>query len=329
MTRRAPRFFAISATAAALALTGCGIQDQIVHLQPAPTENAEVGAPLRFDAAERIATRVLAQAAEATDVEQRQAIMVAPSLRIANARAEAASDTPSETGDLTIQPTPTVLAVSSGKEWPRAILAATLDEGTQVQSLHVLVSTGPTAQFQLKATASMLPGTAVPALGEFNDGATYEAATKDSPIQGTEILDAYGKGLAFPTPAATDLVSFEDPFAESLKRNAKAQNDALDDLANLAQTRALMPDSVVSFSTADGGEVVFGQSVRRDRITLTDKAKDMPITDERLQELSGKEKVTKHFWLESLENLLFVVPAEGEATLIGAEEVLLRAAGDD
>lgn len=317
---------AAAAAAAALALTGCGVEERIVHLQAAPTETA-VGAPLPEDAAQRIATRVLAEAASASSDEEREAVIVGPARRVTDARiaAKVQSDAPSE---LVLPAEPTILAISDGSTWPRAILASTFDEGAQVQSVHILVSDSATDPFQLFATAPMFAGTSVPSLGEFADGAAFETGTKDEPIEAVTVLEAYAKALAFPKPKADDSVSLEDPMAESLKRNATAQNKALGDLADLTQKHAVKPDSAVRFETADGGNLLFGQAVRTDTITLTSKAKELKIDDTTLQKLSGKKQVTKQFTVTSLENVLIVAPASGPSSLIGAEEIVLTAKGE-
>ena len=39
----------------------------------------------------------------------------------------------------------------------------------------------------------------------------------------------------------------------------------------------------MSFTTADGGYITFGQMVRSDRVALTDAAKELNVQDERLQ----------------------------------------------
>ena len=325
MTRARSALAAVIA-AGALSLTGCGIEERIVHLQPAPTEDAAV-APLRAEAAEQIAARVLGQAAEATSTEERQAILVGPALRVAEARATRDAATSAEQPDVVLPDTPAVLAVSSGQDWPRAILAATFDEATQVQSLHVLVSTGPTDQFKVYATAPMLAGTSVPGLGEFAHGATFESATAEEPIAASEVFADYAQGITFPRPATVTSVAVDDPYATSLRRNAQAQADALGDLGAVAQTHIPIADSIMSFETADGGLIAFGQMVRTDRVALSDQAQELKIEDETLVELSGTEAVTSEFTAESLENLIFVVPAGTPAGLIGAEEIVLRAAG--
>src|SRR5690606_15084327 len=151
-----------TALAAAVTLSGCGVQNSIVHLQPAPTENVETGAPLRLDAAERIATRVLGNVAAAATTEERSQYLVGPALRVEGMRAERGLGSEESAPELVVPSAPTILAMSQGQDWPRAILAATLDEGTSVQHVHVLVSSGPTDQFKLYATATMLPGTSIP-----------------------------------------------------------------------------------------------------------------------------------------------------------------------
>ncbi|KAB7746142.1 hypothetical protein GA707_01005 [Nostocoides sp. F2B08] len=324
---RARRIALVLATSGVLALTGCGIEERIVHLQPAPTENAEVGAPLRVEAAERIAARVLTQSAEATTSEQRDAIQAGPALRLARAKAAEPGATESTAAPVVVPATPTILAMSEAQDWPRAILAATLDETTQVQSLHVLVSTGPTEQYVHFATAPMLAGTSIPSLGEITDGATFESATDEEPTDASAIMEDYAAGLAYPEPAEVTTVSHDDIFATSLLQNAKEQDDQLGDLGDLSQTHGVIDNATVSFRTADGGLVVFGQMMRTDSITLTDEAKELQVEDDRLQDLSGEDVVTDGFSAEYLENVVLVVPADAPGELIGAEEILRRAEG--
>jgi len=324
---RTRRALAATALAAAVALSGCGVQNSIVHLQPAPTENVETGAPLRLDAAERIAARVLGDVAAATSSEERAELLVGPALRVETLRAGLEEESGETAPALVVPSPPTILAMSEGQDWPRAILAATLDETTSVQHVHVLVSSGPTDQFKLYATATMLPGTSIPVLGEVQEGATFEAATKETPVAASELFTQYGLGITFPKPAVVTEVSIEDPYAESLRRNAQAQVDAFGDLGAVAQTHTPVADTIVSFTAADGSMVAFGQMVRTDRIALSDKAKELNITDEVLQKLSGKKVVTKEFIVESLENFLMVSVRGEPAQLVGAEEIVLRANG--
>ena len=323
---RTRRSLAALAAAGALALSGCGIEESIVHLQPAPTENAEAGAPLRVEAAELIASRVLAQAAAADAEEERAAIYVGPALRVASARA-ARGVSSAGPADVVTPATPAILAMSRGQQWPRAILAATLDPATDTQLLHVLVSTGPTDQFKLYATAAMLPGASVPALPDLTEGTTFAAATAEVPIEGSAVVAEYAQGLAFPTPGQTSTVGVDDPYAESLQRNSAAQEAAFNGLATLTRAHAAVPDSVVSFDTADGGRIIFAQMTRQATITLAEEAKEVKIEDQTLRDLSGKEVFTQSFLTEHLENVLFVAPPEGLGELIGAEEILLRAEG--
>src|SRR5690606_5244211 len=212
------------------------------------------------------------------------------------------------------------------RNWPRAMLVATLDEETQVNDLHVLLSTDASERFTVHATGSLFGGAAVPALGDVTDGTVFSQATNETPIEASAVVEELAKALAFPTPGETTLVATDDAYSQSLARNAKAQNDALGDLANVAQTHTLIPDSVLSFATADGGEVVFAQLVRTDVITLTDKAKELKIGDPALQQLSGKQVVTRSFTTGTLENIIMVVPpGDAKAQVIGADEVVLRA----
>ncbi|MDO5501811.1 MAG: hypothetical protein Q4G67_01435 [Actinomycetia bacterium] len=327
-SRRTARLIAGAVAVGVLGLTGCGIEDRIVHLQPAPTENVAEGAPLRLEMAERIAERVLTDVGAAESSEERQEILVGSALRIAGARMKLAEDTEAETSEVSEPSAPAILAMTSGQEWPRAMLASALDGPSQVRHLYVLVSTGPTDQYKVHAMAPMLGGTAVPYLGEFAEGASFEAATAEEAIDASQVMLDYAAGITFPRPASVDSVAVNDPYAEALNRNARAQADALDDLGAVAQTHVPISDTVLSFTTPDGARVIFAQMVRTDRIALSDAAKELQIEDEVLQEISGKEVVTTAFTAEFLENVVLVAPPGAPAELIGAEEIVLRASGE-
>ena len=66
---------------------------------------------------------------------------------------------------------PTIVAQSQGRQWPRAILASTLDEATNTQWLHVMVSDKPDQPFRIASSVPMFGGAELPALGEQLAGA--------------------------------------------------------------------------------------------------------------------------------------------------------------
>ena len=63
------------------------------------------------------------------------------------------------------RPSPPIVAQSQGRQWPRAILASTLDEATNTQCLHVMVSEKPDQPFRIASSVPMFGGAELPALG--------------------------------------------------------------------------------------------------------------------------------------------------------------------
>ncbi len=85
-----------------------------------------------------------------------------------------------------------------------------------------------------------------------------------------------------------------------------------------------MAKNTLAFELADGGTVTFGQLTRRDVITASAGAKELVIPAN-YSKLVGKSKATKNIVINSLEQLVVVIPAKGVATTVGADEQLVSA----
>lgn len=332
MTARRLRLRAVSVAAAVAVLGGCGVQDALVGLQPAPAESIQ-GAPLDADAAALIATRVLDEAAAALAVKgkpgdaARAAVLAGDALRLAQAGRAVTTEA---TAPLTTPEPPTVLAVSAGRSWPRAILVARLEsEGTR-QVLHVLVSSSATSPFKLVASTPMLPGTQLPSAGDLTAGAPLvtkdttaaTAAGKGLVMTPAQAAAAYAAALAVPSPKPDPRVSVKDSFASALISSATTQRKALGKLATLTQKHAADPKSLVGFRLADGSAVIFTVLTRVDTITVGSGAKEIVLPPE-YKAVTKKAKATKKVTLTSLEPVVLLVPAAGSVTAIGAEEILV------
>ncbi|QKE84117.1 hypothetical protein [Arthrobacter sp. NEB 688] len=334
-TLRPRRRTALAAAAVGLALasSGCGATDALVGVHPAPAEQAAT-APLDEDGATAIATRLLAAAAAdaATKGEKghdaRAKVLAGDALTVADTTA-ARGAAPSAEADLAKQPAPTVLAQSRGREWPRAILATTLDETTSTQSLHVMVSRKPTEPYRIESSVPMLAGSRLPSLGSEGGGAPFVDAEDGEGLvmSPAKAFDAYAAALARPAPekAPAD-VTTDDPFGQALEASAAVQAKALGKLARLEQEHEPDLDDAVAFRLADGSAVAFGLMRRTDTITVGSGAKEL-VLPSRYSSLVGKKKVTRSVRLTSLEPLVLVVPSEGEVSAIGATELLSSGKG--
>ena len=334
MTRRATRRAGAVATAlaAALALAGCGATDALVGLHPAPAEQS-AAVPLTTEGATRIAARLLdsAEAAAATKgaagERARAEVLAGNALTVADAAAErGAADAAAD--ELAKEATPTVLAQSQGRGWPRAILSPTLDEDTNTQYLHVMVSPEPEAPFRITQSVPMLGGAELPAIGSEDTGAPFVDVTDGEGLVMTpdEAFAAYAAALAYPKPRTSDAVSTDDPFAAGLEASAKAQTKALRKLGTLKQRHRPLPEDAQAFRLADGGVVAFGLMRRTDTFTRAARAKELVLPAEYAR-LAGTKKVRDSLTLTHLEPVVLVVPTEGQVRAIGASQLLVSAEG--
>jgi hypothetical protein len=328
------RLAASTSLLGALVLAGCGTQDAqdaLVGLHPAPVEQT-AAAPLDAEGATAVAARLLAAkaAAAASDTKDPKAaaaaraeVLTGDALTLANA--EAARAVPSgETPELAPEPTPTIVAQSQGRQWPRAILASTLDEATNTQWLHVMTSTTPDEPFHIAASVPMFGGAELPALGEKLAGAPLlKTADKNGlPVSPAGAVTAYAAAVAQPKGKATDAVSTDDKFATGLRTAAATQAKALGALGTLRQTHTPKLDDAISFRLADGGAVTFAMMQRTDAFTPKKGAKELVLPPE-YAKLVGTPKVTKSLVLNNLEPVVVVQPKTGQAKVIGASDLLV------
>ena len=315
--RSLSRLAASTTLLGALVLAGCGTQDALVGLHPAPVEQT-AAAPMDEEGATAVAARLLAakDASLAVDPKDpkdpkaaaaaRAEVLSGDALRVANAEA-ARAVTPAETTELAAEPTPTIVAQSQGRQWPRAILASTLDEGTNTQWLHVMTSAKPDEPFRITSSVPMFGGAELPALGEKLAGAPLlDTAEKNGlAVSPAAAVTAYAAAIAQPKGKATDLVVTDDQFATGLKTAAATQAKALGKLGTLTQTHTPLLDDAVTFRLADGGAVTFALLQRTDTLTPKPGAKELVLPAE-YAKLVGKPKVTKSLVLNNLEPIVIV-----------------------
>lgn len=326
---RSTRAFAATLLAGSLALTGCSAES-FVGLRDAPAERTDA-APVNEDGALAIAQRTLARGAEAQRKTGKEALpalresMTGSALSIGAARSAVGTPAATRANPLAVTEPPKVVAVSQGKQWPRAILVGVLDKPAQTQYLHVLTQTGPSQPYLIAATVPMLPGAALPSLGEFAQGAPLvdpgEKDVLDASVN--HIFTSYTGAIRRPKPANTSYVVTDDAFAQDLAKNFAAQQKAIGSLGTVTQEHALVPGQTIAFRLADGGVVAFGRFDRTDTITAGKNLKDFTVP-EQYRKVTGKTKATKKVTLTSIEAVAMVVPTTGRARVIGAAEQLAK-----
>ncbi|KRE57221.1 hypothetical protein [Phycicoccus sp. Soil748] len=333
MTLSAPRHVIAGALAGALALgvAGCGAGASLVGVGDAPAQ-VTTAAPIGRDAAQKVAERVLsqaaaAQAAPATQAQRlRTASLTGSALAVADAAAKLGSTAASPTtAPLTRTDPPKVLAVSRGTDWPRVILVQTTSgEGAAV--LNLLTSPDAATPFRLSSSVTMQPGTEVAALDPLDEGSPRVTAATKLAVQPDELLTEYAASLAYPKPTPAKAVATNDPFSTAVRANAAAQAKAFGTLATLQQKHTVHPVQTVSLALRGGGALVFSLLERTDTITLKPGGKSLTPSAE-FQRLVGKKALSRNAVLRSYETVAFTVPAEGKASVVGADEVLFSAKG--
>ncbi|NYF97311.1 hypothetical protein [Janibacter cremeus] len=326
MSRRTP--FVATVVALPLALAGCGAGPAIVGMHAAPAESSD-GGSISQQSASDVAARVLEDAAAIrkeggkASQEERTAVYSGPALRALDAAAKS-KDEQNHTGG-----TPEdlqVLGVSRGTDWPRAVLATSLDEGTQF--LHVFVAKAADQPYRLFADVPMAAGASVPALAPVTEGSAVTIGKKpDKDV--TAAVEGWATGVSYKPPKkAPEGVSFDDAFSTALKKNAKAKDKDLGDLGKYRQKQSTVDADSVSFELAAGGHLSFVPMTRTDTITASKKLKVLKIQDKAIRRVLDANKVKKKLSIEHAETLAMVTPATGDATVVGVSDVLESAKGE-
>lgn len=325
MSRRTP--FVAGLLALPLLLGGCGLGETVAGIHDAPAESSD-GASMTEQTAGEVADRVLDLAADhrssggSSGAEERERIFSGPALREAKASSSSKErpDHPSEEAE-----DRTVLGISRGHDWPRAILATSQEEGTQY--LHVLVAEAPDQSFTLFAEVRMAAGASVPALAPVAEGVPVSVAD-DPGEEASSAASAWAKGMAHPRRgAAPQDVDLDDTFSTALRKNAKKQDEDLDDLATYRQRQSTADAGTVSFDLAEGGQLSFVPMTRTDTFTVGRKAKELTLGDRGVRRVLDTSKVKRSLTITHAETIALVTPESGSASLVGANEVLRSAEG--
>lgn len=322
MTRRRLTALALSLP---LALGGCGMAADIAGVHDAPAERTD-GASVTTSTAQEVTTRILADVRTARSAKgekgtsARKEVLAGPALREAEAAAKVKAA--SEGGPAA---EPKVLAISRGSEWPRSILATSRRGSSQV--LHVLVAESADQPYRLFADVPMAAGASVPALDK---PATGSPATIAGALDGraATALESWSEAVGFPAPKKSPSgISLDDAYSTALRKNAKAQDKELGDLASYTQAQAVADGKVATFTLADGGQLSFVPMTRTDTITAGKKLKELKISDKALAGLVDAKTVRKRLSVTHAETVVVLAPKQGDASIVGVSDQVSGAKG--
>jgi hypothetical protein len=201
--------------------------------------------------------------------------------------------------------------VTSGRDWPRSVMAVTQGEGNVVPQLLTLVQPAPRENYKLVETTPLQPGTTFPSIAR---GGTETLAAGDKAgllYSGEEAL----AGLADRLTAADS--SFKDKLVEG--ESSPYIADTLSYQAEVAEsgangifsfTHKVVPESTVVFRTADGGALVLGRldfgfdgtpKASGDKLSIGDDA----------AALAGGKETTTGMVLNFAESMAVYIPPAG------------------
>ncbi|MGV1008880.1 MAG: hypothetical protein ACOYBY_09765 [Dermatophilaceae bacterium] len=212
---------------------------------------------------------------------------------------------------------PAVVAVSQGSDYPRSMLVQTTRRQSGYPVLTLLVAPDAQRGYQVAASATLLTSAYVAGFDPVRYGSPWLADASHGLGSGGEAVFAeYARVLAYPAPQTGDLPFAPDTFATSVRDAAAGVASSLGSAVTYGQAHTYQ-GLAGGFGLADnGGSLVF---VVLDRVdTIKENSANAVNAPPVFSALSGKTSIDTQGEQKSLEFLLFSVPPDGKATLVGA-----------
>ena len=313
----------VAAGVAAVVLAGTGTAAQAATPSPAPSGSASsqpakesAAAPVLLDAQFR---RILEQVSSATDAADaaKDAAKLAdrvagPEQEIRTQNYKIRSQVGSYEPRMPVRSTKLLTTVvTSGRDWPRSVLAVTQGEGNVVPQILTLVQQSPRENYKLMETTPLQPGTTFPNISR-GGTETLPAADKTGLLySGEEAMSGLADRLtSADSPFKDKLVEGESsPYiADTLSYQAEVVKAG--ENGNFSFTHKVVPESTVVFRTSDGGALVLGRinfgfegtpKAAGDKLTIGDDA----------AALAGGKETTTGMVLSFAESMAVYVPPAG------------------
>ncbi|HKU01362.1 MAG TPA: hypothetical protein VJQ80_00955 [Arthrobacter sp.] len=312
----------VAAGVAAAVLAGSGTAAQAASPSPQPSGSASspakeaAGSPVLLDAQFR---RILEQVSSATDAGDaaKDAAKLAdrvagPELEIRTQNYKIRSQVGSYEPRMPVRSTKLLTTVvTSGRDWPRSVLAVTQGEGNVVPQILTLVQQSPRENYKLMETTPLQPGTTFPSISR-GGTETLAAADKSGLLySGEEAMS----GLA------DRLTSADSPFKDKLTEGEsspyiadtlsyQAEVVKAGENGNFTFTHKVVPESTVVFRTSDGGALVLGRINFGFEGTPKAAGDKLSIGDDAAALAGGKETTTGMV-LSFAESMAVYVPPAG------------------
>ncbi len=313
----------VAAGVAAVVLAGSGTAAQAASPSPQPSGSASspaakdgAGSPVLLEAQFR---RILEQVSSATDAGDaaKDAAKLAdrvagPELEIRTQNYKIRSQVGSYEPRMPVRSTKLLTTViTSGRDWPRQVLAVTQGDGNVVPQILTLVQQSPRENYKLMETTPLQPGTTFPTIGR--SGTQTLAASDKSGLlySGEEAMS----GLA------DRLTSADSPFKDKLVEGSsspyiadtlsyQAEVVKAGENGNFSFTHKVVPESTVVFRTSDGGALVLGRINFGFEGTPKAAGDKLSIGDDAAALAGGKETSTGMV-LSFAESMAVYVPPAG------------------
>ncbi|TQJ32953.1 hypothetical protein FBY36_0154 [Arthrobacter sp. SLBN-122] len=311
----------VAAGVVAALLAGSGTAAQAANPSPQPSGGATAakdaaGSPVLLDAQFRRILEQVSSAADAGDAAKDAAKLSdrvgGPELEIRTQNYKIRSQVGSYEPRMPVRSTKLLTTVvTSGRDWPRSVLAVTQGEGNVVPQILTLVQQSPRENYKLMETTPLQPGTTFPNISR---GGTETLAASDK----TGLLYSGEEAMS---GLADRLTSADSPFKDKLVEGQsspyiadtlsyQAEVVKAGENGNFSFTHKVVPESTVVFRTSDGGALVLGRINFGFEGTPKAAGDKLSIGDDAAALAGGKETTTGMV-LSFAESMAVYVPPAG------------------
>jgi hypothetical protein len=322
-----PRVRLAALAAGGLVLSACSPASDVLGLQPNTSvlSNSPALTPAQ---ASGVAERALTQA-ETADAARDPALAssafseVALSVAAPGYVVEKVLDPRADSGQvLRSAVTPTRLVVTSGRSFPRTLLAVWTPDGSPTAQIAVLRSASVTTPFTVAERADLVAGAVLPATAPNTRGAA--SLSLDEPGLVATPRAALADLAALLTTGRSSGTSFATSrVVTDVRANAAEQAKGVAGVASFSQEHTPAAGAPQVVRTADGGAIVIGAIDRVDQFTVTAGAGSITPPAAYSALAQGLKKITRAATVRTVQVVVLVVPPAGggDVRVVGFTEV--------
>lgn len=322
----------LTAGLSCLVLAACGTTAAPTFPKPAAAAAGPVVTPGQID---RIFTGVIDGARAADSASKSSELgprFGEPAISIRQRKYDVKTKVPERSGPAPFSNIRQADVVTISTTWPKMFMSIHETIGEQAPALTVLTQQDVWSPWQVRLTATLLPGVELPELAAPETGTAPIAAEDGTGLVAsprdalTKLASVLNDGLGSPDSALVDRGTFANTVSNEQSTEKKSVNEGCEgECVKYWLKRDVRPDSVWAVKTTKGGALAVGVLDAERNFEVTKPDVKIPLVGE-LKQLSGKDEATKKLQVKLVEVVVIAIPpaGDGKIKVVGSDRTLFE-----